>query len=139
MHPLYPCKHFHQPDLTIRNQPNQLLRLLRHFHFLFRHLASRAELVLYCYSKRYCSKLHWFFPEIELINLIIEYRKLSLPVRMNPIRLPDLLFPSEFEISYRTFLMTSGEMLSNFSCWRGLCQIGHLLNLRSLYYKIFEF
>ena len=58
---------------------------------------------------------------------------------MNPMELPDLLFPSEFKISYCTFLIASSKMLLNFSCRLELCQIGHLLNLRSLYYKIFEF
>ena len=58
---------------------------------------------------------------------------------MNPMELPDLLFPSEFGISYRTFLIASRKMLLNFSCRLDLCQIGHLHNLRSLYYNIFEF
>ena len=58
---------------------------------------------------------------------------------MNQMELPDPLFPSEFGISHRTFLIASGEMLLNFSCRLKLCQIGHLHNLRSLSYKIFEF
>ena len=58
---------------------------------------------------------------------------------MNLMELPDPLFPSEFGISYRTFLIASRKMLLNFSCWLELCQIGHLHNLRSLYYKIFGF
>ena len=37
------------------------------------------------------------------------------------------------------FLIASGEMLLNFSCRLDLYQIGHLHNLRSSYYKIFEF
>ena len=36
-------------------------------------------------------------------------------------------------------LIASREMLLNFFCWLEPCQIGHLHNLRSLYYKIFEF
>ena len=58
---------------------------------------------------------------------------------MNLMELPDPLFPSEFGISYRTFLIASGEMLLNFSCWLYPYQIGHLHNLRSLYYKLSEF
>ena len=58
---------------------------------------------------------------------------------MNLMKLPDPFFPSEFGISYRTFWIASRKMLLNFSSWLNLYQIGHLHNLRSLYYKIFEF
>ena len=79
------------------------------------------------------------FPGIELIELIINYIKSSLPLRVNPIRLPDLLFTSELEISCRVFLAASGKMTLNFSCDVGSGQIGHLSNLRNLYHKLFEF
>ena len=58
---------------------------------------------------------------------------------MDPIRLPDIFFPSELGISYRVFLAASGGMRLNFSCDVGGGQIGHLPDLRNLYYKRFQF
>ena len=69
----------------------------------------------------------WSFPRIELIKLIINYIKSSLPLRVNPIRLPDLFFPSKFRTSYRVFLAASGEMTLNFFCDVGSGQIGPFL------------
>ena len=58
---------------------------------------------------------------------------------MNLMELPVPLFSSESGISYRIFLAASRIMLLNFSCWLYLYQIGHLHNLRSLFYKTFKF
>ena len=58
---------------------------------------------------------------------------------MNLMDLPVSLFDSEFGISYRTFLAASRKMLLNFYCWLDPYQIGHLHNLRSLFYKTSEF
>ena len=58
--------------------------------------------------------------------------KSSLPVGTDLIGLPDTFFLSEFGTSYRVILAASGRMLSNFSCWLELCQIGHLPDLRDL-------
>ena len=84
-------------------------------------------------------ELKLVFPEFELINLIINYIKLSLPMKVDPSRLPDFFSSSKLEFSYRVFLRASGGIVTNFFCWRRLCQIWHLLNLRNLYYKRSEF
>ena len=58
---------------------------------------------------------------------------------MDPIRLPDIFFPSEFGTSYLVFLAASGGMRLNFFGDVGGGQIGHLPNLPNLCYNIFKF
>ena len=62
------------------------------------------------------SNLRCFTIGNELFDFSNQYRKLSLPFKIHPIRLLDTFYSSESRTFYRIFLAASVEMISNFSC-----------------------